>query len=129
MLPQLRSVGYDGIFQPRHISMASNFNGGRPDGVAIFWNTQKIEMDETVPVGKDGDRRLPIGWNGRGSLHAVDEDGKKNGKRAKQVALAVRLRVKETEQLFLVMTAILNPVHKQKRYLIRNHKQEKLLIL
>jgi len=100
MLPQLRSVGYDGIFQPRHISMASNFNGGRPDGVAIFWNTQRIE--KVI--------QLPIGWkdkngNCTGSLHNASLDGMKNGKRAKQVAIAVQLKVKATNRHFVVMTA------------------------
>merc|ERR1711964_305513 len=94
MLPQLRSVGYEGIFQPKHKSVASNFNGGRRDGVAIFWNTHKIELDQ----------RIPVGWNDTGSLH-VSLDEMKNGNpqtnRGKQVAIAVRLQVKETKKHFL----------------------------
>merc|ERR1711900_8152 len=50
MLPQLQKMGYDGIFQPKHISKGAEFNGGYPDGVAIFWNTERIQKIGENPV-------------------------------------------------------------------------------
>jgi len=97
--PELLSMGYEGVFQRKHISKGAEWNGGLPDGVAVFWNTQKINMIKQVPVG----------WNGTGSLHDAGFDKKKNkfkyGERAKQVTIAVHLQVKATKHDFLMMTA------------------------
>merc|ERR1711964_141030 len=104
MLPKLRSFGYDGIFQPKHKSKGAEFNGGLPDGVGIFWNTQRIRKVGEVPVGWPPKNGTPTG-----SLTDASVDGKKNGKRAKQVVMAVKLQVQETEKEkakdFLMMTA------------------------
>lgn len=86
MMPQLEALGYEGIFREKHKSVASKYNGGVNDGVAIYWNTQKIKLAENHLVFS-------------GSLH----DHK--GKQAKQVAIAVKLQLKTTDQEFLVMTA------------------------
>merc|ERR1711964_426586 len=83
-------------FQPKHKSTGAQFNGGLPDGVAIFWNTQRVKFV----------RKVPVGWNNTGSLHDASEDHAKDGKRAKQVAKALQLQMKEgTKQKFLMMTA------------------------
>merc|ERR1712098_877403 len=113
MLPELRAMGYDGIFQPKHNSKGAEFNGGLPDGVAIFWNTQRIRMVNRVPVGwkdtgslHDAGGDLLKGWeekiseNGEISYyHAAKKKsrsnfpGTKNLKQAKQVAAAVQLQI------------------------------------
>jgi len=106
--PELRRMGYDGFFQPKHISKGAEWNGGLPDGVAIFWNTQRIHKIKQVPVGwKDQN------GNGTGSLtNAGVKKGKNNapdkdltGQRAKQVVMALHLQVIETKHDFLMMTA------------------------
>jgi len=92
MEPELKLLGYEGIFQPKHSSVAAKYNGGQADGVAIFWNTQRIKKIEDIPLG----------WKGTGSLHNEKEG------RAKQVALAVKLQIKgtpEEQQDFIVITA------------------------
>merc|ERR1711964_105881 len=102
-LPQLQKMGYDGRFQPKHSSKGAEFNGGLPDGVAIFWNTQKIDFIE----------QFPVGWNGTGSLtNAGVKKGKGNAPdkdltntQAKQFVMALHLQMKETKQDFLMMTA------------------------
>merc|ERR1711964_322291 len=94
MLPKLRSMGYDGIFQPKHKSTCSRWNGGLPDGVAVFWNTERIQN-----VGGIG--QVPVGYKGTGSLY----DDEEKTQRSAQIAIAVKSQIIETEQEFLVMTA------------------------
>jgi len=118
-LPKLQEMGYDGIFQEKHRSNAARWNGGLPDGCAIFWNTLKIDMVEEVKVGysdggspKTNSLHALKGWeeckkNGRTLYRKYEmKDGKKSYKeeyvantsgiheRASQVALALKLKFK-----------------------------------
>jgi len=96
-------MGYDGLFQPKHVSKGAEFNGGLPDGVAIFWNTQRIQKidEERVFSGSLGQYTKVSKSTG-----VIEDD---TIKQAKQVALAVKLQFIETKDQeateFLVMTA------------------------
>merc|ERR1711964_881028 len=97
MLPELRKRGYDGLFQPKHVSKGAEFNGGLPDGVAIFWNTQTIKKTGETPVFS-GSLHQPKKVS---DLGVIEND---EIVQAKQIALAVKLQTKDQRE-FLMMTA------------------------
>jgi len=83
----------------------AEFNGGIPDGVGIFWNTQRIENVKQVHVGWKDKKGHPTGsLNDAGWDKKADKS--KDKTRSKQVAMALRMQMKEgTKQSFLMMTA------------------------
>lgn len=61
----MNDVGYEGIFQRKPYGGAAQKGSGRADGVAIFWNTEKLRLNgyhgQTLPVyDRDGDKQKQL---------------------------------------------------------------------
>merc|ERR1711964_445063 len=107
--PQLKEYGYDGVFHNKNISQASRFNGGSRDGVAIFYNTDRLECifshKFVLPDDKCGSTPGCKGTRTKDDKCSECKAKPWRGKDSTQVGLYVVLRDIKTGEIFSYVAA------------------------